>query len=251
MSRIRMPSLGEIIVVGFTIVVLAALLFPVVAIPRDPHNFCLSNEKQLGLAMIQYAQDNNETLPVGAHSTGIGWGGKIYPYVKCVGTYRCPDDPTPVAGANPVVSYGMNSNAAQHPLLSKYATPAQTVLLFEVAGVKANIMRPDERIKRGAMVFSAAGDGTDGTLNAGHATPKYATGDLGSRPNAASSQFDAPRHKEGSNFLFSDGHTKWFLPNRISSGTDAMMPTDGQTGVTHGTAAGTQDTAFGATFSVK
>ena len=41
---------------------------------------CASNEKQLGIAFLQYAQDFDMKLPcglAGGHA-GIGWGGQIY-----------------------------------------------------------------------------------------------------------------------------------------------------------------------------
>lgn len=45
--------------------ILAAILFPVFAKARDTARrvSCLSNEKQMGLALMQYAQDNDNLLP--------------------------------------------------------------------------------------------------------------------------------------------------------------------------------------------
>ena len=44
--------------------VLAAILFPAFASAREKARqiACLSNEKQMGLAVMQYAQDNDETI---------------------------------------------------------------------------------------------------------------------------------------------------------------------------------------------
>ncbi len=53
---------------------------------------CESNLKQLGLALVQYSQDNNDILPAVTTADGRGWREATYPYVKSTGVYRCPDD---------------------------------------------------------------------------------------------------------------------------------------------------------------
>jgi prepilin-type processing-associated H-X9-DG protein len=96
--------------------------------------------KQLGLGMIMYYSDYDETFPSGLNywngsygsrpNDGSGWAEEIYPYVKSAGLFICPDDVTTqqvisnVAGdprAN-IVSYGANSNVIGTPL----PTPANT-----------------------------------------------------------------------------------------------------------------------------
>ena len=79
----------------------------------------------------------------------------------------------------------------------------------------------------------------------------YATGDIGGRPGGTVSQFDEARHQGGSNFLLADGHVKWFKPAQVSTGTDATTPNAAQTGAISGTAAGTGNANYAATFSVK
>ncbi len=249
----KLPTGLEVLAVGIIVAVIAAILFPVFARSHDenPHVYCAFNEKQLGLALLQYAQDNDNSLPSGTQGSGIGWAGQIYSYVKCVGVYFCPDDPTPVAGAASVISYGFNANAARHPALNRYASPSHTVLLFEVSGVKADITHKGEGASHGATTLSAAGDGTEGALQAGRAHPMYATGRMGSRPPAPVTQVGEPRHGGGSNFLLADGHVKWLKPEQVSSGSNAVKAGDDQTGTVQGTAAGTGDAAHAATFSVK
>src|SRR5258707_513637 len=58
-------TLIELLVVIAIIAVLAAILFPVFAQARDKARqaACLSNCKQLGLAWLMYAQDNDELSP--------------------------------------------------------------------------------------------------------------------------------------------------------------------------------------------
>ena len=58
-------TLIELLVVIAIIAILAAILFPVFAQAREAARkaSCLSNCKQLGLAMQMYAQDYDENLP--------------------------------------------------------------------------------------------------------------------------------------------------------------------------------------------
>src|SRR5213593_1759138 len=72
-SRKQGFTLIELLVVIAIIAILAAILFPVFAQAREMarKTTCLSNEKQILLAMMQYVQDFDEMLPLG----------RQYPYV--------------------------------------------------------------------------------------------------------------------------------------------------------------------------
>jgi prepilin-type N-terminal cleavage/methylation domain-containing protein len=63
-------TLIELLVVVAIIAVLAAILFPVFAQARERarRTSCLSNCRQIGLAFMQYAQDNDEYFPLTTHS---------------------------------------------------------------------------------------------------------------------------------------------------------------------------------------
>src|SRR5665213_1752128 len=97
-------TLIELLVVIAIIAILAAILFPVFAKVREKarQTSCASNMKQLGLAMLQYSQDYDETLPVGyplfTGFNGVGWGGRIHTYLKSAAVYQCPDDSTSAIG---------------------------------------------------------------------------------------------------------------------------------------------------------
>jgi prepilin-type N-terminal cleavage/methylation domain-containing protein/prepilin-type processing-associated H-X9-DG protein len=100
MSKVRQSSrlgftLIELLVVIAIIAILAAILFPVFAQAREKARAitCASNEDQIGLGIIQYTQDNNETYPItnGGDPQGGNWAQQIYPYVKSTGVFECPD----------------------------------------------------------------------------------------------------------------------------------------------------------------
>lgn len=64
-SRKQGFTLIELLVVIAIIAILAAILFPVFTRARESakRTACLSNLKQLGVAMMMYAQDNNDHYP--------------------------------------------------------------------------------------------------------------------------------------------------------------------------------------------
>ena len=83
-------TLIELLVVIAIIAILAAILFPVFAQAREKarQTQCLSNFKNVGLAMIMYTGDYDELYV----SMG-GWKEKISPYVKNLDIYYCPSRP--------------------------------------------------------------------------------------------------------------------------------------------------------------
>ncbi|MDR3706863.1 MAG: DUF1559 domain-containing protein [Capsulimonadaceae bacterium] len=152
-------TLIELLVVIAIIAILAAILFPVFAQAREKARAtaCLSNEKQLGIAFLQYAQDYDETLPVGGDSPnnfGEGWAGVVFPYAKSIGVFQCPSDTTAASTAysgSVVDSYAYNgdmcwvasptgtpSNFVGPHQLSQIAITANVVLVSELSGVSMN-----------------------------------------------------------------------------------------------------------------
>lgn len=143
-------TLIELLVVIAIIAILAGVLLPVFMKARERANviMCASNEKQLALAMLEYAQDHDEHYPAGIPGQyGSGWGGEVYPYLKTAGVYHCPDDPTPSGNGMVPVSYALNANLhGDGPTgrLSAVSAPSSTVLLTEVEGFQAELTSPDE-----------------------------------------------------------------------------------------------------------
>ncbi|MBM3498472.1 MAG: DUF1559 domain-containing protein [Armatimonadetes bacterium] len=92
MRRSQGFTLIELLVVIAIIAILAAILFPVFARAREKarQTSCLSNVKQLGLGVMMYCQDYDETYPgyyppwpaTVPSPQGCSWWEGIYPYVK-------------------------------------------------------------------------------------------------------------------------------------------------------------------------
>ncbi len=139
-------TLIELLVVIAIIAILAAILFPVFQKVRENARraSCQSNEKQIGLAIIQYQQDYDEMFPQGLINSaqaapnnpssantgvGLGWAGAVAPYVRSIGVWKCPDDST--ASNGNVNSYAMNQFLPARSL-AYLAAPATTVMVFEI-----------------------------------------------------------------------------------------------------------------------
>ena len=108
--RRRTPSkkaftLIELLVVIAIIAILAAILFPVFAQARDKarQTSCLSNIKQIGLGLMMYVQDSDETYPGALQpSPSINGGStsdqrmpldmQVLPYIKNDQIWTCPSD---------------------------------------------------------------------------------------------------------------------------------------------------------------
>jgi prepilin-type N-terminal cleavage/methylation domain-containing protein len=123
-------TLVELLVVIAIITILASLLLPVLTRTRaqGQQAACLSNLRQLGLAQLTYASDNDgalvENLPVNLSSNSWVQGnlqipdqstnpaglhrGLLFAYVGQPAVFRCPADPSETGGRPRVRSYAMN-----------------------------------------------------------------------------------------------------------------------------------------------
>jgi prepilin-type N-terminal cleavage/methylation domain-containing protein/prepilin-type processing-associated H-X9-DG protein len=91
-------TLIELLVVIAIIAILAAILFPVFARAREKARqaSCVANCKQFGLAVLMYAQDYDETLPMSTSFCADGYVRTLVdfaqPYVKNRQIVYCPSD---------------------------------------------------------------------------------------------------------------------------------------------------------------
>jgi prepilin-type N-terminal cleavage/methylation domain-containing protein/prepilin-type processing-associated H-X9-DG protein len=198
-------TLIELLVVIAIIAILAAILFPVFAKAREKarQSSCLSNVKQLGLAALQYAQDYDEVLPPTAIlvvDSYRGWNHQLLPYVKNDQIYTCPSRTT--------IAWTGGAPYRHTPCGYSYMgpnTPTPTLSRLPLAMVQA----PSSCV----MLADSPADGyyvIDGTLDR--------STDNGSSPE--------PRHNEGANFCFVDGHAKWLQKTAYSSWDGSVPPPD-------------------------
>jgi prepilin-type N-terminal cleavage/methylation domain-containing protein/prepilin-type processing-associated H-X9-DG protein len=100
----RAFTLIELLVVIAIIAILAAILFPVFAKAREKarQTSCASNEKQIGVAIIQYTQDYDEVYPLVGDGEGgeYTWAQEIFSYVKSTAVFACPDNTASIAFNN-------------------------------------------------------------------------------------------------------------------------------------------------------
>ena len=249
-------TLIELLVVIAIIAILAAILFPVFAKAREKarQTSCASNEKQLGLAFLQYVQDYDEAYPSGTvgegpigaffayQFMGLGWASQIYPYVKSTGVFMCPDD----SSSNQCVSYAYNENIpygavspsynpAAPMVVAKFNAPTKTVLLFEVSHVSATgpmNITVQETGSTSAGYWSPVSNGTSiyctvnqfflAHIETGFMAGRGADGMTDPSGGSLTGYINpTARHTDGSNFLLADGHVKWLRGDAVSTGPNA------------------------------
>lgn len=233
-SGSKMPLRGftliELLVVIAIIAVLAAILFPVFARARENARraSCLSNAQQMGLAMMQYVQDYDETypeyfylLPNGTPSSylpdGLIWAGAagtariywpqlLFPYHRDFQMFWCPSSSIATASTTGPVApingqYGANDNVlkASAPLKMAAVNSAASTYLFMDAG-------------------TIAIDQTYATTSAGDVFYIPGMGDAGGNCSSIPSTYNggknlqdcqSGRHFGGVSVAFADGHVKW------------------------------------------
>lgn len=234
-------TLIELLIVIAIISLLAAILFPVFARARENARraTCMSNQKQIGLAIIQYCQDNDETMPLWdntpipnpapANFSQMVWTAGIAPYLgfsvnvsannnKPPVLLLCPDDTLQLTAGEQASGQYRQTYAPADPLDSGGNNIGVVGPLVTNAGVdKVWPGRPLSQITVPATTLLLVEYPQAGV------TPNYVgVFRIVSSPNAQATGVPTPIHSDGWNYLFCDGHVKWYRPEEtIGTGTMA------------------------------
>lgn len=188
-------TLIELLVVIAIIGILAAILFPVFGRARENGRraSCQSNLKQMGVATMQYLQDNDERYMLHAHvvdgvQVSASWFEHLQPYIKSEQVFKCPSN----SGDERRV-FPDNDNAPIDPK-SDYIQNG----LFVHAVHAARIGTPAQQIY-------AAEREENYDVEDYHPWPEPENGNKPEWDNV-----NKNIHLDGSNYLFADGHVKWY-----------------------------------------
>ena len=224
--RVKGFTLIELLVVIAIIAILASILFPVFARARENarKSSCQSNEKQIGLGLIQYSQDYDEKWPCwedayrinGTGSAGAPscWDLVIQPYLKSAQIMVCPSDTGAYFNLNATGfglrrrSYGMATYSRETVVdgnnrsltnsgssIAEYPAPSLTVLVGEKYMCPGNANQEEYR---GCSTFNNTDQLSTNSFNELWRSP-------------AGTPF---QHLDTTNILYMDGHVKAMVGRR-------------------------------------
>lgn len=202
-------TLIELLVVIAIIAILSAILFPVFARARENARraSCMSNLKQIGLGVMQYTQDYDETYPLGAYLTPTmraTWREIINPYVKSQQLFKCPSSSSTNTENGTSTDYGCNNG---------YLDASGSITAFNIMGlvdIPGNYIRPSASLaavdKPAETIMVAEKIGSDWVTYSSYgsalASTYYQQNSVGKM------------HMDGNNYVFCDGHVKWLSAGR-------------------------------------
>lgn len=219
-------TLLELLTVITVIGVLIAVTVPMLGMAQVAANRtkCMSNQRQIGLALHLYANDNNGEFPPTMHSTSSwrkeeSWVFELAPYLNNVDEVRvCPSDESErreriLSGG--YTSYVLNDQVFDnylHNTLQKIPLPSETLLL--------SILSSDKTPSTGWDHIHGA------EWNSWSAT----TNDIEPDRHRSGAR-SADRTKGSSNYLYADGHVESISAKAFKALIDrginpALVPTE-------------------------
>ena len=237
-------TLIELLVVIAVIAIIAAILFPVFGRVRERgrQTACLSNLRQIGLALAQYAQDHDEQMPAGVQAPPVNGGGEfdvpydrqLQPYLPGDQVYTCPSDGTPrdpdtdlwdgrFRGRVVARSYALANILTTREGLARGEKPDLNTGV--VGRALARIEQPAETVTLAETWDSTAGELSGSVVGAvqGSTLLDCDTWKLAGRPKPSAAPADnfaacgdytrpgkipTPGHSGRGDYAFADGHVK-------------------------------------------
>ena len=210
-------TLIELLVVIAIIAILAAILFPVFAQAREKARSisCLSNMRQIGLAVNMYMQDYDERSVKTHHDLEQGetianlypWYQPLQPYIKNGNIFRCPSvNDTPTLFPYLVTLDNWNTYRTDYLINGFFA---HGIALAAVSAPAEQVMFGERHAGIAFFDYHPWPSAPDGSWERGFLDGSgYRIGDVDS-DSQGKDPANVGHHSQGDNYDFADGHAKW------------------------------------------